>query len=147
MPSTSNAFYVDLYNLGLVALSDIPGIAQRFALANQKIAGASNDQGSFAEATSQYVPGAGHTTQATTSSPVYAYWDALRDEFQNILAETATNMYDSAQGVLEIMKNYAATDQAAQQQLEAMQAQDKAEPKRAPKYHDISSRPNVTKAN
>ncbi len=60
------------------------------------------------------------------TSPVYAYWDALRDEFQNILAETTNNMYDCAEGVLEIMKNYADTDEAAKQRLAAMQASHRA---------------------
>jgi hypothetical protein len=48
-----------------------------------------------------------------------AVWSALRDEFQDVLGRTATNMLDAGVTIEHVVDAYAATDEAARASLEA----------------------------
>ena len=45
-------------------------------------------------------------------------WNALRNEFQRVLAQSATNMYDTGDALVNVANGYAATDDAAKQELQ-----------------------------
>lgn len=125
----------DLQKLWLCATQDIPEIASRWSGANQELAAHSADQGAFNRQTS--FNAGGHDVSMTSVGRVYPYFDALRDDIQNIMAESTTNAYDAADALITIANNYAANDTEAGNELKRIQSDFNA---------NKLPRPNVTKA-
>ena len=94
----------------------LPEIGDRWAKANQEMHGHAADTGSFSRSTSVAYPygGSGNTQSV---GRVYPHFDALRDALQNVMAESANNMYDAATAIITIMNNYAHEDTVARDKL------------------------------
>jgi hypothetical protein len=111
-------FGTSLHHLWLAANRDLPKIADRYASANQIIAGSSDDQGAFGRRAV-----VSHTSsiksETTVTSPIFSHWDGLRDALQQALAQSTEYTFESAEALLRIMSNYASTDAEAAQALRA----------------------------
>ena len=110
---------VSLYGLWVCATSDLPAMAARTAGANKALSATANDSGQFSRTVriAGYQPGR-HDLAGAATGRVYPYYDAVRDDLQNILAETTNNLYDCAQALLEIMRAYEASDTDAAAKLQ-----------------------------
>ena len=106
----------DLAALWRLGSATLPEIGDRWAGANQEMNGHAADTGSFSRSTSVAYPygGSGNTQSV---GRVYPHFDALRDALQNVMAESANNMYDAATAIITIMNNYAHEDTVAGDEL------------------------------
>ena len=138
---------VSLYGLWICATSDIPSMAERTATANQVLGANADDSGRFnrSERVTGYAPG-GHDISSATTGRVYPFYDRLRDDLQNILAESTTNLYDCADALLKIMNEYAATDQEAADTLKYKQDPQNNRTLAEYRFYDVTNRPPVTRA-
>ena len=100
-------FAAELSQLRIVARVDLPALSSTFAAMNRAV-----DSTGAGEAAAFQAPGGG-----TAAS--HAVWSALRDDFQNVLGNTATSMLDAGIVVEHIVDAYAATDENARTSLEA----------------------------
>src|SRR4051812_8880285 len=100
-------FAAELSQLRIVGRVDLPALGSTFAAMNRAVAGTAAGETAAFQA-----PGGG-----TAAS--HAVWSALRDEFQNVLGATATNMVDAGITIEHVVDAYATTDDTARASLEA----------------------------
>ncbi|MET8154168.1 hypothetical protein ACIBSW_12595 [Actinoplanes sp. NPDC049668] len=100
-------FAAELSQLRVVSRVDLPALSHAYASMNQAVdRTAGQEGGAFA------APGGG-------VAPAHGLWSSLRDDLQNILGRTATNMLDAGVVLEHIVDTYAAADAAAASSLEA----------------------------
>lgn len=117
---TGEELGVDLENLWSLATADLPEIARRWAKANAELHRHGADRGVFERQAPLGVVAGGHQLVTTSVGRVYPHFDQLRDELQTIMAESATNAYDAADALIQIINNYASTDQAIKDRFERL---------------------------
>jgi hypothetical protein len=104
---------VILGDLWLCGRYYVPKMADIYIQANGSVAGTDGDSGSFGR--TGYVGNTGFTT--SVPGQVYPVWNQVRNEFQRILGQSATNLYDVGDALISVANGYAATDHAAQVEL------------------------------
>jgi hypothetical protein len=105
---------VELANMWLCGRSYLPNVAEATAGANKSVAGTADDASVFARpGTVPGTPG----IQGMVTGDVYPAWNAVRDEFQRILAESADNLYAVGDALVRVAEIYAATDELARDEM------------------------------
>jgi hypothetical protein len=102
MAKTGEELGVCLSDLWRCAMSALPLLADRATNANRAVASAA-------------APG--------DTSRIYPLLAEVRDEFQNILAQSSENVYESAAALADIVKRYAESDDAARQAFDTQRSQ------------------------
>ncbi|MGH3748706.1 MAG: hypothetical protein ACRDT8_15065 [Micromonosporaceae bacterium] len=119
-PHTGRTLAGDLVKLLGVAREDVPALAEAYLSMNDQVADtAVGDKSAFIRQ--------GHDVRggnADTPGIVYPAWRALRDEFQRILGESATNLMDIGDALELAVKLYSETDQEAADKLKRLIADD-----------------------
>ncbi|MEU4219694.1 hypothetical protein [Actinoplanes sp. NPDC026623] len=100
-------FAAELSQLRIVGRVDLPALSSTFAAMNRAV-----DSTAAGEAAAFQAPGGG--TAAT-----HAVWAALRDDFQNVLGNTATGILNAGVAIEHVVDAYVATDEAARTSLES----------------------------
>ncbi|MEU8236405.1 hypothetical protein AB0C12_43010 [Actinoplanes sp. NPDC048967] len=100
-------FAAELSQLRIVGRVDLPALSSTFAAMNRAV-----DSTAGGETSAFQAPGGG-------SAASHAVWTALRDDFQNVLGNTATNILDAGVTIEHIVDAYLTTDEAARTSLEA----------------------------
>jgi hypothetical protein len=100
-------FAAELSQLRIVGRVDLPALSSTFAAMNRAVDGTAGGETAAFQA-----PGGG-------TAAGHAVWAALRDDFQNILGNTAENMLDAGVTIEHVVDAYAATDDDARASLEA----------------------------
>jgi hypothetical protein len=120
MPLRGEELGVRLANLWLCGRSYLPNIAAQIAQANGAVAGASADAPLFhrrAPVPDDLHPLLHDRARSLTTEPytgiAYPHWDALRDQLQRVLADSAENMYATADTLIDVANVYAEEDTAA----------------------------------
>lgn len=103
MAKTGEDLGICLADVWKCAMSALPPLAERATRANQVIARAA-------------APG--------NTSRIYPLLAEVRDEFQNILAQSSDNVYESAAALADIVKRYAESDERARQELDSQRVKD-----------------------
>jgi hypothetical protein len=100
-------FAAELSQLRIVGRVDLPALSFTFAAMNRAV-----DSTAAGETAAFQAPGGGTAVS-------HAVWAALRDDFQNVLGDTAMNVLDAGVTIEHIVDAYLATDEAARTSLEA----------------------------
>ncbi|MGH3664112.1 MAG: hypothetical protein ACRDTQ_19950 [Micromonosporaceae bacterium] len=112
-PHTGTTLGAELYDLWVCARVKIPEVAEAYLDANKSVARTSSgDRQAFIRGVED------HTGKHDTAGQVYPHWRNLRDEFQNILADTVENLTIIGDTLEAVVKLYASTDEAAAQELQ-----------------------------
>jgi hypothetical protein len=100
-------FAAELSQLRIVGRVDLPALSATYAAMNRAVDGTAGG-----EAAAFQAPGGGVAASR-------AVWSALRDDFQNVLGTTATNVLDAAVTIEHIVDAYIAADDQARASLQA----------------------------
>ena len=100
-------FGAELSQLRIIGRVDLPAMSYTYASMNQAV-----NSTVSGEAAAFQAPGGG-----TAAS--HGVWSGLRDDLQNILGSTATNLLDAGVAIEHVVDAYAASDDAARDSLEA----------------------------
>lgn len=121
---TGEALAAELKDLLNLARKSVPALVEAYLKINGHVADTSaTEQTAFSRPSDD--PRAG----ASTLGVVYTSWAALRDEFQQIVGQTAINLTDVGDALELTVKLYSETDEAAADELKRLIA-DNPVPKR-----------------
>ncbi|HEU0240644.1 MAG TPA: hypothetical protein VFR11_15400 [Micromonosporaceae bacterium] len=104
MPDRGQDLGADLYHLWLAGKQDLPSVADQYGAAAESV----EDTGYVAAVMWRPARFGGDDY-----GPVFRSWTALRDEFQTILADTATNLTLTGTALCLAANEYAKSDKDA----------------------------------
>src|SRR5262245_228001 len=108
---------LDLQQLWLVSHSHMPRIAEIFINANRQVAATADDHNAFV----RYGNIPGTPVMGSYNGQVYPAWDALRDQLQRALAQSAVNVFQAADALDQIANNYAENETGVRHRFQELQ--------------------------
>lgn len=106
---------VDLYHLWVAGAQDLPSVAKQFAVANNEVAKTDDTLSPAFQRPSYF--------GLSVYGPVYWAWKGLRDELQNVLADTSKNLDAVGEALCLAVSAYVKADGAAEEQLNRLKKQ------------------------
>jgi hypothetical protein len=108
VPHSGRDLGVDIYGLWRAGRRDLPAVADQYAAARSAVARTADGDGAFRRA--DRFGGGAH-------GPAHAPWTGLRDELEQFLKETATNLELTGEALCLAAAEYAKTDAAAAEEF------------------------------